>query len=157
MSSADESAGENAVTLMTLHAAKGLEFPVVFLVGMEEGLLPHTRSMDESAEDVEEERRLAYVGMTRAMKELFMSYAQSRFAYGGRSYNFPSRFLQDLGYNPYGNHDNDGDGFTDEDDYGEDDFGGGSDGLWTRKPGKHSFAPEQDEYDPFPPDLPIYE
>ena len=157
MSSADESAGENSVTLMTLHAAKGLEFPVVFLVGMEEGLLPHTRSMDESVEDVEEERRLAYVGMTRAMKELFMSYAQSRFAYGGRSYNFPSRFLQDLGYNPYGNHDNDGDGFTDEDDYGEDDFGGGSDGLWTRKPGKHSFAPEQDEYDPFPPDLPIYE
>lgn len=157
MSSADESAGENAVTLMTLHAAKGLEFPVVFLVGMEEGLLPHTRSMDESAEDVEEERRLAYVGMTRAMKELFLSYAQSRFTYGGRNYNFPSRFLQDLGFNPYGNHDVNGDGFTD-DDFGEDDFGGGSsDGLWTRKPGKHSFEPERDDFDPFPPDLPIYE
>lgn len=157
MSSADETAGDNAVTLMTLHAAKGLEFPVVFLVGMEEGLLPHTRSMDESAEDVEEERRLAYVGMTRAMKELFMSYAQSRFAYGGRNYNFPSRFLQDLGFNPYGNHDVNGDGFTD-DDFGEDDFGGGgSDGLWTRKPGKHSFEPERDDFDPFPPDLPIYE
>jgi Superfamily I DNA and RNA helicases len=157
MSSADEDAGDNAVTLMTLHAAKGLEFPVVFLVGMEEGLLPHTRSMDESAEDVEEERRLAYVGMTRAMKELFMSYAQSRFTYGGRSYNFPSRFLQDLGFNPYGNHDVNGDGFTDDDDFGEDDFSAESDGLWTRKPGKHSFRPERDEYDPFPPDLPIYE
>lgn len=158
MSSADEEAGKDAVTLMTLHAAKGLEFPIVFLVGMEEGLLPHVRSMDESAEDVEEERRLAYVGMTRAMQELFLTYAQSRFAYGGRSYNFPSRFLQDLGFNPYGNHDLDGDGFTD-DDYGEDDFGG-SDGLWTRKPSKKSFAPEdygEEGYDPFPPDLPIYE
>lgn len=157
MSSADETAGDNAVTLMTLHAAKGLEFPVVFLVGMEEGLLPYTRSMDESTEDVEEERRLAYVGMTRAMKELFMSYAQSRFTYGGRNYNFPSRFLQDLGFNPYGNRDVNGDGFTD-DDFGEDDFGGdSSDGLWTRKPRKHSFKPERDDFDPFPPDLPIYE
>ena len=160
MSSADEEAGKDAVTLMTLHAAKGLEFPIVFLVGMEEGLLPHVRSMDESAEDVEEERRLAYVGMTRAMQELFLTFAQSRFAYGGRSYNFPSRFLQDLGFNPYGNHDLDGDGFTDEDDFGEDDFGGGSDGLWTRKPSKKSFAPEdygEDGYDPFPPDLPVFE
>lgn len=159
MSSADEESGKDAVTLMTLHAAKGLEFPIVFLVGMEEGLLPHVRSMDESAEDVEEERRLAYVGMTRAMRELFLTYAQSRFAYGGRSYNFPSRFLQDLGFNPYGSHDLDGDGFTD-DDYGEDDFGGGSDGLWTRKPSRRSFAPEgrnEGNYDPFPPDLPVYD
>ncbi len=147
MSSADESVGENAVTLMTLHAAKGLEFPVVFLVGMEEGLLPHVRSTDESAEDVEEERRLAYVGMTRAMKELFLTYAQSRFVYGGRNYNFPSRFLNDLGFNPYGGHDWD-------DDETED---GEADGLWTRKPGKHSFASDRDEYDPFPPDLPVYE
>lgn len=156
MSSADENAGDHAVTLMTLHAAKGLEFSIVFLVGMEEGLLPHTRSMDESLEDVEEERRLAYVGMTRAMQELFLTYAQSRFAYGGRNYNFPSRFLNDLGFNPYGNHDMDGDGFTD-DDFGEDDYSDSSDGLWTRKPGKHSFEPDRDEYDPFPPDLPIYE
>ncbi len=147
MSSADESVGENAVTLMTLHAAKGLEFPVVFLVGMEEGLLPHVRSTDESAEDVEEERRLAYVGMTRAMKELFLTYAQSRFVYGGRNYNFPSRFLNDLGFNPYGGHDWD-------DDETED---GEADGLWTRKPRKHSFASDRDEYDPFPPDLPVYE
>ncbi len=158
MSSADEEAGKNAVTLMTLHAAKGLEFPIVFLVGLEEGLLPHVRSMDESAEDVEEERRLAYVGMTRAMQELFLSYAQSRFAYGGRSYNFPSRFLQDLGFDPYGSHDLDGDGFT-NDDYGEEDFGG-SDSLWTRKPSCRGSVPKNygdEKYDPFPPDLPIYE
>ncbi len=136
MSSADEEAGQDAVTLMTLHAAKGLEFPTVFLVGMEEGVLPHVRSMDESAEDVEEERRLAYVGMTRAMRELFLTYAQSRFAYGGRNYNFPSRFLTDLGFNPYGApRDMDGDGFTDA----GDDFG------------------ESDDFDPFPPDLPVYE
>ena len=133
MSSSDEEAGKDAVTLMTLHAAKGLEFPVVFLVGLEEGLLPHVRSMDESAEDVEEERRLAYVGMTRAMQDLFLSYANSRFMFGGRNYNFPSRFLQDLGYNPYGARDNDGDGFNDFDD--DDDFGAD---------------------DPFPDDGPVY-
>ena len=136
MSSADESAGEDAVTLMTLHAAKGLEFPVVFLVGLEEGLLPHVRSMDESIEDVEEERRLAYVGMTRAMQELFLSYANSRFMFGGRNYNFPSRFLQDLGYNPYGGSSsltNFGDGF------GVDDFG------------------EDFDDDPFPDDLPVFD
>ena len=158
MSSADEEAGKNAVTLMTLHAAKGLEFPIVFLVGLEEGLLPHVRSMDESAEDVEEERRLAYVGMTRAMQELFLSYAQSRFAYGGRSYNFPSRFLQDLGFDPYGSHDLDGDGFT-NDDYSDEDFGG-SDSLWMRKPSCRGPVPKNyrdEKYDPFPPDLPIYE
>ena len=157
MSSADEEAGKDAVTMMTLHAAKGLEFPIVFLVGMEEGLLPHVRSMDESAEDVEEERRLAYVGMTRAMQELYLTFAQSRFAYGGRSYNFPSRFLTDLGFNPYGTHDLDGDGFTDDDDFGEDDFDGGSDGLWTRKPSRKSFAPEDYDDDPFPPDVPVFE
>lgn len=116
MSSADENAGDRAVTLMTLHAAKGLEFPVVFLAGMEEGVLPHTRSLEDSTEDIEEERRLTYVGMTRAMQELFLTYAGSRFAYGGRSYNFPSRFLSELGYNPYGRRDQDGDGFNDFDD-----------------------------------------
>ena len=134
MSSSDEEAGKDAVTLMTLHAAKGLEFPVVFLVGLEEGLLPHVRSMEESLEDIEEERRLAYVGMTRAMQELFLSYANSRFMFGGRNYNFPSRFLTDLGYNPYGKRDVDGDGFNDFDD--DDDFGAD---------------------DPFPDDGPIYE
>ena len=137
----DDDETNNKVALMTAHSAKGLEFPVVFLVGMEEGLLPHVRATDESPEDVEEERRLTYVGMTRAMRELYMSFAQSRFMYGGRSYNFPSRFLTDLGFNPYGAHDRDGDGFLDDDDdFGEDDF---SDEGW-------------DTEDPFPPDLPVF-
>ena len=109
MSAADESAGRNSVTLMTLHAAKGLEFTVVFLVGMEEGLLPHGGSYaSERDDDIEEERRLAYVGMTRAMRDLFLTYAQSRFSYGGRQYNFPSRFLSEMGY------DGDMDGMVDE-------------------------------------------
>ena len=100
MSSADESSEDNAVTLMTMHAAKGLEFPVVFIVGMEDGLFPSARVEDEAG--LEEERRLAYVGMTRAMKKLFLTYAASRYNFGSRSYNMPSRFLIELGYNPYG-------------------------------------------------------
>ena len=151
LSSSDEENGDHAVTLMTLHAAKGLEFPVVFLVGMEEGLLPHVRSMDESAEDVEEERRLAYVGMTRAMQQLYLSYAQSRFSYGGRSYNFPSRFLQDLGFNPYGLSSS---GTISRDDY-DDDFG--ENDRFRDKDGdgfREGWASE--DSDPFPPDLPVY-
>lgn len=116
MSSADESAEGNSVTLMTLHAAKGLEFPVVFLVGMEDGLLPHIRSGNETEEDLEEERRLAYVGMTRAMEELFLTYAMSRFSFGGRSYNMPSRFLTDLGHDPYGLSGDFSDDFGEDDD-----------------------------------------
>ena len=103
MSSADEESDKNSVTLMTLHAAKGLEFPVVFIVGMEEGLFPSLRSDDEAS--LEEERRLAYVGMTRAKEKLFLTFASSRFSMGQRSYNLPSRFLTELGYNPYKNHD----------------------------------------------------
>lgn len=99
MSSADEESSTNFVTLMTIHAAKGLEFPVVFLVGLEEGLFPSLRSDDE--ESIEEERRLAYVGMTRAKKLLILTYAGSRYSNGQRSYNMPSRFLIELGYNPY--------------------------------------------------------
>ena len=99
MSSADEQSSTNFVTLMTIHAAKGLEFPAVFLVGLEEGLFPSSRSDDE--ESVEEERRLAYVGMTRARKLLILTYAGSRFSNGQRNYNMPSRFLIELGYNPY--------------------------------------------------------
>ncbi len=101
MSSADEVEEKYSVTLMTLHAAKGLEFPVVFMVGMEDGLFPTSRALD-SAADMEEERRLAYVGMTRAREELFLSYAASRYTYGSRGYSSPSRFLMELGYNPYG-------------------------------------------------------
>lgn len=99
MSSADEQSSTNFVTLMTIHAAKGLEFPAVFLVGLEEGLFPSARSDDEDS--IEEERRLAYVGMTRARKLLVLTYAGSRFSNGQRNYNMPSRFLIELGYNPY--------------------------------------------------------
>ena len=124
MSSADEKVGKNSVTLMTLHAAKGLEFPVVFIVGMEEGLFPGMRSMDEEA-SLEEERRLAYVGMTRAMRRLFLTYAASRYSFGSRNYSMPSRFLTEIGYDPYNS--------NVENDFDESDF------------------------DPFPPDLPVYE
>jgi len=81
--------------LMTLHTAKGLEFPVVFLSGMEDGVFPHLRSMGNSAE-LEEERRLAYVGITRAEKRLYVSRANIRSAWGSPAYNPPSRFLDDL-------------------------------------------------------------
>ena len=97
MSSADVENKQSAVTLMTLHAAKGLEFPVVFMVGMEEGIFPHSRVFESSPEDLEEERRLCYVGMTRAREELYLTYASSRLSFGSRSYNPPSRFLTDMG------------------------------------------------------------
>jgi DNA helicase II / ATP-dependent DNA helicase PcrA len=82
------------VTLMTIHNAKGLEFRAVYLIGMEEGIFPHSRSIEEQG--VEEERRLCYVGMTRAMERLTLLHASSRMLYGGRSYNLPSRFLDEL-------------------------------------------------------------
>jgi len=87
--------GKGTVTLMTLHSAKGLEFPVVFMTGMEEGVFPHTRSLSEDAE-LEEERRLCYVGMTRAEQRLFLTSAMSRRLYNSDSYNLPSRFLDEL-------------------------------------------------------------
>ena len=145
MSSADEATKKNSVTLMTMHAAKGLEFPVVFIVGMEEGLFPSSRVIEDESE-LEEERRLAYVGMTRAMKKLFLTYAGSRFSYGSRNYNMPSRFLIELGYDPYGSsgvgsagyRDRDADGFTDFNEFGDDEFG-------------------ESDFDPFPSDGPIFE
>jgi DNA helicase II / ATP-dependent DNA helicase PcrA len=85
---------EELVTLMTLHNAKGLEYPVVFMIGCEEGVFPHSRSIDEG--NLEEERRLCYVGITRAERRLFMTYARTRTLYGARSYNMPSRFLDEL-------------------------------------------------------------
>ncbi|MDR1970265.1 MAG: UvrD-helicase domain-containing protein [Candidatus Nomurabacteria bacterium] len=94
VSSADQKA-DKAVTLMTLHAAKGLEFPVVLMVGMEEGIFPGARAEYEPAA-MEEERRLAYVGMTRAREELILTSATSRLLYGNRQYNPPSRFLFDI-------------------------------------------------------------
>ncbi|MBR3414802.1 UvrD-helicase domain-containing protein [Candidatus Saccharibacteria bacterium] len=117
MSAADEETSRNSVTLMTLHAAKGLEFPVVFLVGMEEGLFPSSRSSEDEA-GLEEERRLAYVGITRAEEKLFLTYAQSRFTFGSRNYAEPSRFLADLGYNPYGSSDEE----WDEEEWDDDPF-----------------------------------
>ncbi|MCP4308295.1 MAG: DNA helicase PcrA [bacterium] len=83
------------VTLMTMHNAKGLEFPVVFIVGMEDGVFPHMRSLGDPAE-LEEERRLCYVGITRAMERLFLSRAWSRNMFGTNNYNPPSRFLKEL-------------------------------------------------------------
>ena len=131
MSSADEKTVKNSVTLMTMHAAKGLEFPVVFMVGMEDGLFPSARAEDK--ESLEEERRLAYVGMTRAMRKLFLTYTASRYSFGERSYNMPSRFLIELGYNPYGSA-----GYSDTPTYDE-------------------FSDDEFNDDPFPEDLPIFE
>jgi DNA helicase-2/ATP-dependent DNA helicase PcrA len=85
---------ESLVTLMTLHNAKGLEFRAVYLLGMEEGIFPHSRSIEEQG--VEEERRLAYVGMTRAREHLTLMHASSRSLWGSRGYNLPSRFLDEL-------------------------------------------------------------
>lgn len=85
----------NSVTLMTLHAAKGLEFPSVFMTGLEETIFPHSRALYDQHE-MEEERRLCYVGMTRAKEELTVSYATSRMLYGGMQHNPPSRFLADF-------------------------------------------------------------
>jgi DNA helicase-2/ATP-dependent DNA helicase PcrA len=82
------------ITLMTMHNAKGLEFPVVFLAGMEEGVFPHQRSLDE--QNVEEERRLAYVGITRAMDRLYLVHARARTLWGSAQYNMPSRFLGEI-------------------------------------------------------------
>ena len=86
---------KNAVNLMTLHAAKGLEFPVVFMVGMEEGLFPHSRSLMDKNE-LEEERRLCYVGMTRARQKLFLTYSRKRLFFGQRTTNVVSRFILEL-------------------------------------------------------------
>lgn len=86
---------KDSVTLMTLHGAKGLEFPVVFMSGMEETVFPHSRALYDASE-MEEERRLCYVGMTRAKQELYLLYASSRMLYGGTLHNPPSRFLADV-------------------------------------------------------------
>ena len=84
----------DVVTLMTLHSAKGLEFPVVFLVGMEEGLFPHNMSLMEN--NLEEERRLCYVGITRAKERLYLTNAKRRMLYGKENMNIPSRFISEI-------------------------------------------------------------
>ncbi|MDM5335278.1 DNA helicase PcrA [Ureibacillus composti] len=90
-----EDTSKGNIILMTMHSAKGLEFPVVFIIGMEENIFPHSRSLDDVAE-MEEERRLAYVGITRAEKRLYLTCAQSRTLYGRSSFNMPSRFLREI-------------------------------------------------------------
>ena len=85
---------EGLVTLMTLHNAKGLEYPIVFMIGCEEGVFPHSRSLDEGT--LEEERRLCYVGITRAMRDLYLTYARRRAVFGAQSYGLPSRFLSEI-------------------------------------------------------------
>ncbi len=85
----------NCVTLMTAHASKGLEFPVVFIIGMEEGLFPHSNSLDNK-DELEEERRLCYVAMTRAKEKIYMTNARSRLYFGNTQQNLPSRFLSEI-------------------------------------------------------------
>ncbi|HEU4703687.1 MAG TPA: UvrD-helicase domain-containing protein, partial [Conexibacter sp.] len=85
---------EGLVTLMTLHNAKGLEYPIVFMIGAEEGVFPHARAIDEGG--LEEERRLAYVGITRAQRDLYLTYARTRAVFGARHYGAASRFLQEI-------------------------------------------------------------
>lgn len=162
LSSADESSGKNSVSLMTLHAAKGLEFPVVFIVGLEEGLFPSSRS-DGSEEALEEERRLAYVGMTRAMKELFLTFASSRYAFGGRNYNSPSQFLLELGYNPYGSGGfGESGAFDVEASHADEGFGllgGDPDGEFGEQShDADSFNTDLgQDFDPFPDDVPVFD
>jgi DNA helicase-2/ATP-dependent DNA helicase PcrA len=94
-SDADErSDDEGLVTLMTLHNAKGLEFGIVFMIGCEEGVFPHSRALDEGG--LEEERRLCYVGITRAERDLYMCYARTRNVFGSRTWGAPSRFLSEI-------------------------------------------------------------
>ena len=95
VSDADELDDDDKAVLMTIHAAKGLEFPIVFIVGAEEGLFPHNRALTDP-DELEEERRLAYVGITRAQERLFISHAWSRQQFGTTQYNPPSRFLDDI-------------------------------------------------------------
>jgi DNA helicase-2/ATP-dependent DNA helicase PcrA len=95
VSDADDRTDEaGLVTLMTLHNAKGLEYPIVFMIGMEEGVFPHSRALDEGG--LEEERRLAYVGITRAERDLYLTYARTRTVFGARAYGAPSRFIGEV-------------------------------------------------------------
>ena len=95
VSPTDELDDQSEVTLMTLHTAKGLEFPIVFVVGMEDGIFPSFMSLGDP-DQLEEERRLAYVGITRAEEQLYLTLAESRWIYGQQQYNTPSRFLREI-------------------------------------------------------------
>lgn len=95
LSDADTQAEGEAVHMLTLHTAKGLEFPIVFLTGLEEGIFPHSRALADE-DELEEERRLCYVGITRAKERLYLSHAWQRLLFGRQSYNLPSRFLEEI-------------------------------------------------------------
>ena len=86
----------NVLTMMTLHTAKGLEFPIVYMVGLEEGIFPNVNSYTDTADDLEEERRLCYVGITRAKEKVHLIYARQRRLYGTMQENLPSRFLTEI-------------------------------------------------------------
>jgi len=90
----DRSDDEGLITLMTLHNAKGLEYPIVFMIGCEEGVFPHSRALDEGG--LEEERRLCYVGITRAQRDLYLTYARTRNVFGARNFGAPSRFIGEI-------------------------------------------------------------
>ena len=96
-SDTDEMNGDNVVTVATVHSAKGLEYPVVFVVGLEDGIFPSLREFESEADRMEEERRLMYVAVTRAKQRLYLTYAKSRYLYGDVKYNIPSRFLTESG------------------------------------------------------------
>lgn len=123
--------------------------------GLEEGLFPSSRA-SESEDELEEERRLAYVGMTRAMKDLFLTFASSRYAFGGRNYNAPSQFLLELGYNPYGSGGFGESGAFDVEISNADAsapgvFGGDPDGEFS------DFNSDLgSDFDPFPDDVPVF-
>lgn len=97
-------AGTNVLTLMTLHTAKGLEFPIVYMMGLEEGIFPNVNSYTADEEDLEEERRLCYVGFTRAKDKLLLSFARERLLYGSRQHNLASRFLNEISSDLYESH-----------------------------------------------------
>ena len=132
-SDTDDMNGDNAVTLATVHGAKGLEFPVVFVVGLEDGIFPSMRMNENSSNHIEEERRLMYVAVTRARKRLFLTYSKARFLYGETQYKIPSRFLSECGlverqYNP-------ADAYTSSPSYrGVSGFARSSDNLQSAKP-----------------------
>ncbi len=96
-SDTDDMGDDDCVTLATVHSAKGLEFPIVFVVGLEDGIFPSMRQNEQNADHMEEERRLMYVAVTRAKRRLFLTYAKQRYLYGDTHYSIPSRFLSESG------------------------------------------------------------
>ncbi len=135
----------DAVTLMTIHSAKGLEFPIVFMVGMEETIFPHSRALYDQSE-MEEERRLCYVGMTRAKEELYLSYASARLLYGGVQHNPPSRFLSEI--NPEASSLSDTAGFTQQTSgYGSQQFSSFPGSNLSQKSDEPRYAPDLSEGD----------